>query len=169
MIGSCSRVAQMPHKVRAQQALQTANVQAAKVSVAAIEANVEQNTRDLTRHQVLFRTGSSIAEAAERLITTQAQLSAQLQRLSVRLERPNRSCGVSHEGDIEEETEGFFSMDRPEIFPPLCRSSRVGDVMFTLPFQCPPWFPPRSNRPAGVSGDLALGRLKCTSVMEIDR
>jgi hypothetical protein len=38
-----------------------------------------------------------------------------------------------------------------------------------MPFQCPPWFPPRSNRPAGVSGDLALGRLKCTSVMEIDR
>src|SRR4051794_27244014 len=65
--------------LKAQQALQAANVAAAKSSVAVVAANVEQNKRDMTRQQVLFRTGSSSTEAAERLQTVQAQLAAQLQ------------------------------------------------------------------------------------------
>ena len=66
--------------LKAQQQLQAANVQAARASVAAITANVEQNTRDLARQQVLFKTGSSSTEAAERLQTVKAQLSAQLEQ-----------------------------------------------------------------------------------------
>lgn len=66
--------------LKAQQALQTANVEAAKASVAGIEANVQQNARDLTRQQVLFQTGSSSTEAAEKLQTARAQLAAQLQQ-----------------------------------------------------------------------------------------
>ncbi len=64
--------------LKAQQELQSANVQAARASVAAITANVEQNARDLTRQQVLFKTGSSSTEAAEKLQTAKAQLAAQL-------------------------------------------------------------------------------------------
>jgi membrane fusion protein (multidrug efflux system) len=53
--------------LKAQQELQAANVQAAKASVAAVMANAAQNTRDLARQQVLFKTGSSSTEAAEKL------------------------------------------------------------------------------------------------------
>src|SRR6266404_412308 len=66
--------------LKAQQELQAANVQAAKASVASVTANAEQNTRDLTRQQVLFKTGSSSTEAAEKLQTVSAQLAAQLEQ-----------------------------------------------------------------------------------------
>jgi membrane fusion protein, multidrug efflux system len=66
--------------LKAQQGLQGANVQAARATVAATTANVEQNTRDLARQQLLLKTGSSSTEAAEKLQTTRAQLAAQLEQ-----------------------------------------------------------------------------------------
>jgi membrane fusion protein (multidrug efflux system) len=62
----------------AQAELQGANVQAAKANVAAVAANLEQNSRDLARQQVLFKTGSSSTEAAEKLQTVKLQLAAQV-------------------------------------------------------------------------------------------
>jgi membrane fusion protein, multidrug efflux system len=64
--------------LKAQRALQEANVQAAEAAVAATLANVEQNTRDRARQEVLLSTGSSTTEAGEKLETTRAQLAAQL-------------------------------------------------------------------------------------------
>ncbi len=66
--------------LKAQKELQAANVQAAKASVDAVSANMEQNRRDLVRQQVLFKTGSSSTEAAEKLQTLKAQLAAQLEQ-----------------------------------------------------------------------------------------
>jgi membrane fusion protein (multidrug efflux system) len=66
--------------LKAQQELQAANVQAARASVAAVTANAQQNTRDLARQQVLFKTGSSSTEAAEKLQTVKAQLAAQVEQ-----------------------------------------------------------------------------------------
>jgi membrane fusion protein (multidrug efflux system) len=80
--------------LKAQQALQSANIQAAKASVAAVLANVEQNTRDLARQQVLFKTGSSSTEAAEKLHTTQAQLAAQLQQSHAQASAAERQLSV---------------------------------------------------------------------------
>jgi membrane fusion protein, multidrug efflux system len=80
--------------LKAQQALQSANIQAAKASVAAVMANVEQNTRDLARQQVLFKTGSSSTEAAERLRTTQAQLTAQRQQSQAQASAAERQLTV---------------------------------------------------------------------------
>ncbi len=64
--------------LKAQGALQQANVQAANAVVAATLANADQNGRDLARQKRLLATGSSTAEAAEKLQTTRAQLTAQL-------------------------------------------------------------------------------------------
>jgi membrane fusion protein (multidrug efflux system) len=64
--------------LEAQQALQQANVDAAKAVVASTSANLEQNNRDIARQEKLLATGSSTTEAKERLETTHAQLSAQL-------------------------------------------------------------------------------------------
>jgi membrane fusion protein (multidrug efflux system) len=80
--------------LKAQQALQSANIQAAKASVAAVLANVQQNTRDLARQQVLFKTGSSSTEAAEKLRTTQAQLAAQLQQSHAQASAAERQLSV---------------------------------------------------------------------------
>jgi membrane fusion protein, multidrug efflux system len=80
--------------LKAQQTLQSANIQAAKASVAAVVANVEQNTRDLARQQVLFKTGSSSTEAAEKLRTTQAQLAAQLQQSHAQASAAERQLSV---------------------------------------------------------------------------
>jgi membrane fusion protein (multidrug efflux system) len=66
--------------LKAQRALQQANVVAAEAAVAATIANVEQNTRDRARQEVLLSTGSSSTEAGERLETTRAQLAAQLEQ-----------------------------------------------------------------------------------------
>ena len=64
--------------LKAQHALQGANVQAAKATIAATTANLDQNDRDLKRQQRLLQTGSSSTEQTEKLQTTHAQLSAQL-------------------------------------------------------------------------------------------
>jgi membrane fusion protein, multidrug efflux system len=66
--------------LKAQHALQLANVEAARAVVAATTASVEQNDRDLTRQRRLLETGSSSTEASEKLTTTHAQLEAQLRQ-----------------------------------------------------------------------------------------
>src|ERR1700742_972272 len=63
--------------LKAQRDLQLANVQAAHAVVASTEALSEQNARDLARQRRLFETGSSSTEAAEKLETQRAQLTAQ--------------------------------------------------------------------------------------------
>jgi membrane fusion protein (multidrug efflux system) len=64
--------------LRAQRELQLANVEAARAVVAATQASVAQNGRDLTRQQRLLDTGSSSQEASERLGTAHAEIEAQL-------------------------------------------------------------------------------------------
>jgi membrane fusion protein, multidrug efflux system len=66
--------------IKAQRGLQDSNVQAAEAAVAVVQANIEQNARDLARQQKLLSTGSSSTEAGEKLKTTAAQLAAQLQQ-----------------------------------------------------------------------------------------
>src|SRR5580698_10139513 len=64
--------------LKAQHALQLANVEAAHAVVASTTASFEQSDRDLVRQRRLLETGSSSTEASERLRTTHAQLQAQL-------------------------------------------------------------------------------------------
>jgi membrane fusion protein (multidrug efflux system) len=64
--------------LKAQTALQGANVAAARAVVAAATAAVDQNGRDLARQHTLLETGSSSTEATEKLQTGRAQLTAQL-------------------------------------------------------------------------------------------
>lgn len=64
--------------LKAQIALQEANVKAAQSQVASTVANLAQNRRDIVRQDRLLATGSSTTEAKEKLSTTQAQLTAQL-------------------------------------------------------------------------------------------
>jgi membrane fusion protein (multidrug efflux system) len=66
--------------LKAQLALQLANVGAARAVVASTIASFEQNDRDLTRQRRLFVTGSSSTEASEKLTTTHAQLEALLRQ-----------------------------------------------------------------------------------------
>jgi membrane fusion protein (multidrug efflux system) len=64
--------------LRAQHELQLANVEAARAVVASTSAAAEQNGRDLARQRRLLETGSSSAEAGEKLATSHAQLVAQI-------------------------------------------------------------------------------------------
>jgi multidrug resistance efflux pump len=64
--------------LKAQHALQLANVEAAHAVVASTTASFEQNGRDFARQRRLLETGSSSTEASEKLSTTHAQLEAQL-------------------------------------------------------------------------------------------
>jgi membrane fusion protein, multidrug efflux system len=77
--GIASAAAQV-EALKAQRPLQEANVRAAKATVDAIAANVEQNARDLARQERLLKTGSSSTEAGEKLQTTRAQLAAQFEQ-----------------------------------------------------------------------------------------
>ena len=63
--------------LNAQHALQIANLEAARAAVESVDALADQNARDLARQRRLLETGSSSAEAGERLATTHAQLEAQ--------------------------------------------------------------------------------------------
>jgi membrane fusion protein (multidrug efflux system) len=63
--------------LKAQYALQLANVQAARAVIASTTASFEQNDRDLARQRRLLETGSSSTEASEKLTTSHAQLRAQ--------------------------------------------------------------------------------------------
>lgn len=80
--------------LKAQRELQSANVLAAKASVEAVTANVQQNARDLARQQVLFKTGSSSTEAAEKLQTVKAQLAAQLEQSRAQASAAGRQLSV---------------------------------------------------------------------------
>jgi membrane fusion protein (multidrug efflux system) len=64
--------------LKAQHALQLANVQAARAVVASTTASREQSDRDLARQHRLLQVGSSSTEASEKLETAHAQLQAQL-------------------------------------------------------------------------------------------
>jgi len=66
--------------LRAQHALQLANIEAAHAVVASAAASFEQNGRDLARQRRLLETGSSSTEASEKLTTIHAQLEAQLRQ-----------------------------------------------------------------------------------------
>jgi membrane fusion protein (multidrug efflux system) len=66
------------HTLEAQRELQFANIDAAHATVAQTTALREQNDRDIDRQQRLLSTGSSSAEAHEKLATVRAQLQAQL-------------------------------------------------------------------------------------------
>jgi len=64
--------------LKAQHELQLANVDAARAVVASATASLEQNGRDLARQHRLLETGSSSAEAGEKLATAHDQFGAQL-------------------------------------------------------------------------------------------
>jgi membrane fusion protein, multidrug efflux system len=66
--------------LKAQHALQLANVEAAYAVVASATASFQQNDRDLARQHRLLETGSSSTEASEKLATSHAQLEAQLRQ-----------------------------------------------------------------------------------------
>jgi len=66
--------------LKAQHELQLANVESARAVVASTLASSEQNGRDLARQRRLLETGSSSTEASEKLLTTHAQLEAQLRQ-----------------------------------------------------------------------------------------
>jgi membrane fusion protein, multidrug efflux system len=94
LTASVAAAAAQIEALQAQQELQAANVQAAQASVAAVMANAEQNRRDLARQQVLFKTGSSSTEAAEKLQTVEAQLAAQLQQSRAQANAASRQLAV---------------------------------------------------------------------------
>jgi membrane fusion protein (multidrug efflux system) len=77
-----------------QAALQQANVAAAEAVVAATSALLEQNGRDLARERRLLETGSSSAEAIEKLETARAQLTAQLQQNRAQAQAAARQIAV---------------------------------------------------------------------------
>jgi membrane fusion protein, multidrug efflux system len=74
--------------------LQAANVQAAKAVVNVTSAALDQNSRDLARQRRLLETGSSSTEAAEKLETTHAQLTAQLAQNRAQADAAMRQLGV---------------------------------------------------------------------------
>ncbi|HEY2661761.1 MAG TPA: HlyD family secretion protein [Caulobacteraceae bacterium] len=80
--------------LKAQRALQEANVQAAKAVVSATSATFDQNARDLARQQRLLQTGSSSTEASEKIQTTRAQLTAQLAQNRAQASAADRQLGV---------------------------------------------------------------------------
>ena len=80
--------------LKAQHALQEANVQAAKAAIAATIANVDQNVRDVARQQRLLATGSSSTEAGEKFEMTRAQLAAQLDQNRAQAKAAERQLEV---------------------------------------------------------------------------
>jgi membrane fusion protein (multidrug efflux system) len=80
--------------LKAQSELQAANIQAAKAVAAATRASLDQNDRDEARQRVLFATGSSSTEAAEKLRTAHEQLTAQLDQNRAQTEAAARQLAV---------------------------------------------------------------------------
>ena len=70
------------------------DLQAAKAVTNATSAALDQNTRDLARQRRLLDTGSSSTEAAEKLETTRAQLTAQLAQNRAQADAAVRQLGV---------------------------------------------------------------------------
>lgn len=94
LTASVAAAAAQIEALKAQQELQAANVHASKASVSAVEANAEQNKRDLARQAVLFKTGSSSTEAAEKLQTQKAQLAAQIEQARAQSSAASRQLAV---------------------------------------------------------------------------
>jgi len=80
--------------LRAQRLVQEANVSAADATVASAAAQATQNDRDVARQRKLLVTGSSTSEAAEKLLTTGAQLRAQLDQSSAQAAAAKRQLAV---------------------------------------------------------------------------
>jgi membrane fusion protein (multidrug efflux system) len=80
--------------LNAQRGLQAANVQAAKAVQSATAASLAQNVRDLQRQRRLLESGSSSAEATEKLDTVRAQLTAQLAQNQAQVEAATRQLAV---------------------------------------------------------------------------
>ncbi|HEX7761786.1 MAG TPA: HlyD family secretion protein [Caulobacteraceae bacterium] len=80
--------------LKAQHDLQQANVEAAHAVAASTAAALDQNTRDLARQKKLLETGSSSPEAAEKLQTTRAQLTAQLDQNRAQANAAQRQLAV---------------------------------------------------------------------------
>jgi membrane fusion protein (multidrug efflux system) len=80
--------------LRAQHELQLANIAAAHAGVAAVQASVAQSGRDLARQHRLLETGSSSTEAAEKLETGHAQLTAQQQQTEAQARSAERQLAV---------------------------------------------------------------------------
>ncbi|MGO9992751.1 MAG: HlyD family secretion protein [Steroidobacteraceae bacterium] len=80
--------------LKAQRALQLANVEAARAVVASTAASFDQNGRDLARQRRLLETGSSSTEAGEKLTTTHAQLQAQLAQNRAQARAAERQLAV---------------------------------------------------------------------------
>ena len=80
--------------LQAQQALQAANVRAAKAVTASTAASLAQNTRDAQRQARLLAIGSSSTEASEKLATVHEQLSAQLAQNRAQADAAARQIGV---------------------------------------------------------------------------
>jgi membrane fusion protein, multidrug efflux system len=80
--------------LRSQSALQGANVKAARAVIAATDAALAQNGRDLARQKTLLETGSSSDEAGEKLRTTHAQLLAQRDQNAAQAEAASRQLAV---------------------------------------------------------------------------
>ena len=79
---------------KAQRLLQAANVKSAKAVIEATTANLDQNLRDRARQGRLLKSGSSSTEVAEKLQTTNAQLSAQLDQNRAQAQAAERQLGV---------------------------------------------------------------------------
>jgi membrane fusion protein, multidrug efflux system len=94
IIAGIAAAAAQVEAFKAQRLLQDANVRAAKATVESIEANAEQNNRDLARQERLLKTGSSTTEAGEKLQTAHAQLAAQLDQARAQHSAAARQLGV---------------------------------------------------------------------------
>jgi membrane fusion protein, multidrug efflux system len=99
--------------LKAQKELQAANVQAARATVASATANLEQNARDLARQQVLFKTGSSSTEAAEKLQTLKAQLTAQVEQTRAQATAAARQLTVL--GAQEQQAEATLAAQKANL------------------------------------------------------
>jgi membrane fusion protein (multidrug efflux system) len=80
--------------LKAQRTLQAANVRAARAVVAATAASLAQNARDRARQRTLLATGSSSAEAGEKLDTAHDQIGAQLAQTRAQADAAGRQIGV---------------------------------------------------------------------------
>jgi membrane fusion protein (multidrug efflux system) len=80
--------------LKAQEALQSSNISAARAVLAATTANVDQNGRDLARQKRLYATGSASQENGEKLDTARAQLSAQAAQNRAQVEAALHQLGV---------------------------------------------------------------------------
>src|ERR1700677_11313 len=94
IIAGIAAAAAQVEALKAQRLLQDANVRAAKATVESIEANGEQNNRDLARQERLLKTGSSTTEAGEKLQTVHSQLAAQLDQARAQHSAAARQLGV---------------------------------------------------------------------------